>query len=39
MRNIEFVPEAFREYRKWIDIDRKTALKIGDLKRYFKKSL
>jgi toxin YoeB len=31
MRNIEFVPDAFREYREWIETDRKTALKIGDL--------
>lgn len=31
MRNIEFVPEAFKEYREWIEADRKTALRIGDL--------
>jgi len=31
MRNIEFVPKAFKEYLKWIETDRKTALKIGDL--------
>ena len=31
MRNIEFVPAAFREYHNWIEIDRRTALKIGDL--------
>ncbi len=31
MRNIEFVPKAFEEYRQWIDRDRKTALRIGDL--------
>ncbi len=31
MRHIEFVPDAFREYQSWIDKDRKTALRIGDL--------
>jgi toxin YoeB len=31
MRNIEFVPKAFKEYLNWIETDRKTALKIGDL--------
>jgi toxin YoeB len=31
MRNIQFVPEAFKEYREWIETDRKTALRIGDL--------
>ena len=31
MRNTEFVPKAFEEYRQWIDRDRKTALRIGDL--------
>ncbi len=31
MRNIEFVPKAFREYQDWIQTDRKTALRIGDL--------
>ncbi len=31
MRNIEFVPKAFKEYRDWIEKDRKTALRIGDL--------
>lgn len=31
MRNIEFVPKAFEEYRQWIETDRKTALRIGDL--------
>ncbi len=31
MRNIEFVPKAFKEYLYWIETDRKTALKIGDL--------
>ena len=30
MRNIEFVPKAFEEYRQWIDRDRKTAF-IGDI--------
>jgi len=31
MRNIEFVPKAFKEYSTWIATDRKTALKISDL--------
>lgn len=31
MRNIEFVPEAFAEYQKWIETDRRMALRIGDL--------
>jgi len=31
MRNIEFLPKAFIEYRNWIEIDRKTALRISDL--------
>ena len=32
MRNIEFVPKAFNEYKKWIETDRRTALRISDLK-------
>lgn len=31
MINVEFVPAAFNEYRNWIETDRKTAFKIGDL--------
>jgi len=31
MRNIEFVPKAFREYQEWVQKDRKTALRIGDI--------
>jgi toxin YoeB len=31
MRNIEFIPSAFKEYQEWIEIDRKVALRIGDL--------
>ena len=31
MRNIEFIPAAFKEYQEWIEIDRKKALRIGDL--------
>ncbi len=31
MRNIEFVPAAFEEYKKWVEVDRKTALRISDL--------
>jgi toxin YoeB len=31
MRNIGFVPKAFEEYEYWIETDRKTALRIGDL--------
>jgi len=31
MRNIAFVPKAFKEYQDWIATDRKMALRIGDL--------
>jgi toxin YoeB len=31
MRNIEFIPAAFREYQVWIETDRKVAMRIGDL--------
>ena len=31
MTSIEFVPEAFAEYQKWIEADRRIALRIGDL--------
>jgi toxin YoeB len=31
MRNIEFIPEAFLEYRNWVENDRRMALRIGDL--------
>jgi toxin YoeB len=31
MRNVEFVPAAFLEYQKWIETDRKVALRIGYL--------
>ena len=31
MKNLEFVPSAFKEYQHWIETDRKTALRIGDL--------
>ena len=31
MRNIEFVPKAFNEYKKWIETDRRTALRISDI--------
>jgi toxin YoeB len=31
MRNIEFVPPAFKEYQRWIETDRRIALRIGDL--------
>ena len=31
MRTIEFHPRAFKEYQDWIEKDRKTALRIGDL--------
>jgi toxin YoeB len=31
MRNICFLPKAFIEYQNWIEQDRKTALRIGDL--------
>ena len=30
-RNVEFVPAAFKEYQQWIELDRKVALRIGDL--------
>lgn len=30
MRDIIFVPKAFKEYQEWISIDRRTALRIGD---------
>ena len=30
MKNIAFVPQAFKEYQNWIETDRKTALRIGD---------
>lgn len=33
MRNIEFVPSAFKEYLEWIETDRKISLRIGDLLR------
>jgi toxin YoeB len=33
MRDIIFVPKAFKEYQKWIEEDRRTALRIGDLVR------
>jgi toxin YoeB len=33
MRTVEFVPPAFKEYQDWIEKDRKTAMKIGDLVR------
>ena len=33
MKNIEFIPSAFKEYQEWIEIDRKMALRIGDLLR------
>ena len=29
--NIEFVPDAFDEYRRWIETDRRVALKVSDL--------
>ena len=29
--NVEFVPKAFKEYQEWVEIDRRTALRIGDL--------
>jgi len=28
MKTIEFVPEAFKEYQRWIETDRRIALKI-----------
>jgi toxin YoeB len=31
MKNIEFLPDAFIEYQRWIETDRRMALKIGDL--------
>ena len=31
MRNFEFTPKAFLEYRQWIETDRRTALRISDL--------
>ena len=31
MRSIEFVPDAFYEYQRWIETDRRIELKIGDL--------
>ena len=31
MRDIIFVPKAFKEYQEWISTDKKTALRIGDL--------
>jgi toxin YoeB len=31
MRRVEFVPSVFKEYQKWIETDRKIALRIGDL--------
>lgn len=31
MRNIEFIPAAFREYQEWIEKDIRIAFKIGDL--------
>lgn len=31
MRTVDFVPKAFDEYHNWIQTDRKTALKIGNL--------
>ena len=33
MKNVEFVPAAFKEYQQWIETDRKVALRIGDLVR------
>ncbi len=39
MRNIEFVPRAFEEYRHWIEKDRKTAKDWRFNKRYFKGSV
>jgi len=35
MRNIEFVPKAFKEYQEWIQTDRKTALRIGTCSEIF----
>ena len=31
MKNLEFIPAAFEEYREWIETDRRIALRIGDL--------
>lgn len=31
MKDIVFVPRAFKEYQEWIATDRKIALRIGDL--------
>ena len=31
MRSIEFLPAEFSEYQQWIELDRKVALRIGDL--------
>lgn len=31
MRDILFVPKAFKEYQEWIEKDRKITLKIGDI--------
>jgi toxin YoeB len=31
MKDIIFVPKAFKEYQEWIERDRRTALRIGDL--------
>ena len=31
MKNIEFHPSAFKEYKEWIEKDKKIALRIGDL--------
>jgi len=31
MRNVEFVPDAFKEYQEWIETDRIVAMRIGDL--------
>jgi len=31
MKNIEFIPKAFTEYRNWIETDRKVAIRISDL--------
>lgn len=31
MRNIEFLSAAFKEYQDWIEIDRRMAMRIGDL--------
>jgi len=30
-KTILFVPDAFSEYRKWMETDRRIALRIGDL--------